>query len=72
MDKNNNSYLPFKQSEVIELLPFYRASFDRNIFILSSNNKEAVIDIDVDNIVLHKQGNNLLLTEKPSYNFIIA
>ncbi|MFP3012648.1 MAG: hypothetical protein ACEY3D_06980 [Rickettsia sp.] len=69
MDRNNNSYIAFKESDAKILVPFCHASLDRNIFILSPNSKAVVIGIDVNNIMLYKQGSDLLLTEKKASSF---
>lgn len=65
MDKSNNSFIPFDKEGVgVTFLPFYHASLERNIFILSPSDKDAVINIDADNMVFGKQGYDLLLIER--------
>ncbi|MCC8418595.1 MAG: hypothetical protein LN590_03265 [Rickettsia endosymbiont of Glossina mortisans submortisans] len=73
MDVDNNLYIPLELEEEIRLVPFCHKSLSQNVFILTSNVGHAVIDIDKDNIVLYKQGSDLLITEKKadSLNIIL-
>ncbi|WP_034577414.1 hypothetical protein [Cardinium endosymbiont of Bemisia tabaci] len=68
MDQNNNTFIPFAIENGITLMPFCHKSLHKSIFTFTGIEKHMVIDIDIGNIMLYKQGNDLLITEQTANN----